>query len=51
MFSFLLIPHIGQFNPRYCYKMDGVDIVKVNEEEDLRVLNLKCHSQCSAVHG
>ena len=46
------ILHIGQFNPRYCYKMDGMDIVKVNEEKDLGVLidcNLKFHSQCSAV--
>ena len=32
--------------------MDGMDIVKVNEEKDLGVLidcNLKFHSQCSAV--
>ena len=46
------ILHIGQFNPRYCYNMDGMDIVKVNEEKDLGVLidcNLKFHSQCSAV--
>ena len=46
------ILHIGQFNPKYCYKMDGMDIVKVNEEKDLGVLidcNLKFHSQCLAV--
>ena len=32
--------------------MDGMDIVKVNEEKDLGVLidcNLKFHSQCSAM--
>ena len=42
----------GQFISRYCYKMDGMDIVKVNEEKDLGVLidcNLKFYSQCSAV--
>ena len=45
------ILHIGQYNPRYCYKMDGMDIVKVNEGKDLEVLidcNLKFHSQHSA---
>ena len=44
--------HIGQSNPRYSYKMNGVDITKVNEEKDLGVVidcNLKFHGQCSAV--
>jgi len=44
--------HIGQINPRYCYKMNGVDIIKVNEEKVLGLLidcNLKFHGQCSAV--
>ena len=44
--------HIGQNNPRYCYKMNGVDIIKVNEEKDLGVVincNLKFHGQCAAV--
>ena len=25
------ILHIGQFNPRYCYRMKGLDIIKENE--------------------
>jgi len=40
------------YNPRYCYKMNGMDIVEVAEEKDLGVLidcNLKFHSQSSAV--
>ena len=47
-----IVLHIGQFNPRYCYRMKGLDIVKVNEEKDLGVLidrNLKFHSQCLEV--
>ena len=44
--------HIGQNNPRYCYKMNRENIIKVNEEKDLGVVidcNLKFHGQCAAV--
>jgi len=40
--------HLGQFNPRYTYKMDGKNTEKVQAEKDLRVI-IDADLQCSAV--
>ena len=40
--------HLGQFNPRHSYTIEGVDIEKAKEEKDLGVIidsELKFHAR------
>jgi len=40
--------HLGQFNPRYSYTIEGVDVEKAKEEKDLGVIidsELKFHAR------